>query len=48
MPNNKPRLNNPNPKVIRINIPQNLNWFQKTWKNHKMIVIITIILLKEI
>jgi hypothetical protein len=45
MPNNKPRLNNPNPKVIRVNIPQNLNWFQRTWKNHKMIVIITIILL---
>lgn len=43
MPNNKPRLNNP--KVIRVNIPQNLNWFQRTWKNHKMIVIITIILL---
>ena len=41
--NNSKKLINSN--VSKGNIPQNLNWFQRTWKNHKMIVIITIILL---
>ena len=43
MPQNYQKLKNTN--VPKGNIPQNLNWFQRTWKNHKMIVIITIILL---
>lgn len=43
MPKNSNKLIKPN--VPKGNIPQNLNWFQLLWKNHKMIVIITIILL---